>query len=162
MDKGGRERKVYRMLEIFCGTLLFIAVGISLGEIVGRVVFHTTYDFVIDLPVWITVWAMLLIGGPLIAENGHVSIDFMVNRLQGKAKLLLELFNMAATVIYGIAVTIGGFALVRMLYLREAVFPKYIPIPKWIVELCIPLGMGIFTIVSIIEFFKIMKRHKKI
>ncbi len=160
MNKGSHERKAYRTLEIFCGLLLFIAVGISLGEIVGRVVFHTTYDFIIDLPVWITVWAMLLIGGPLIAENGHVSIDFMANKLHGRARFLLELFNITATVIYSFAVTIGGFALVRMLYLREAVFPKYIPIPKWIVELCIPLGMGIFTIISIIEFFKIIKKYK--
>lgn len=159
MNQGGHVRKVYRFVEIFCGFLLFIAVGISLGEIVGRVIFHTTYDFIIDLPVWITVWAMLLIGGPLIAENGHVSIDFVVTRLKGRARLLLELFNITATIIYGLAVTIGGFALVRMLYLRQAVFPKYIPIPKWVVEMCIPLGMGIFTIISIIEFFKILKRH---
>ena len=134
MNKEGHEGKFYRIIEIFCGLLLFIAVGISLGEIVGRVVFHTTYDFIIDLPVWITIWAMLLIGGPLIAENGHVSIDFMVTKLQGRARRLLELFNITVTAIYGFAITIGGFQLVRMLYIREAVFPKFIPIPKWIVE----------------------------
>lgn len=160
MGKKVHDRNVYRGLEVFCGILLFTAVGISLGEIVGRVVFHTTYDFIIDLPVWITVWAMLLIGGPLIAENGHVSIDFVVNRLRGRSKFLVELFNMTAIVIYGFAVTFGGFALVRKLYLREAVFPKFIPIPKWIVELCIPLGMGIFTIIGIIEFFKIIRKHR--
>ncbi|MCP3941588.1 MAG: TRAP transporter small permease [Desulfobacteraceae bacterium] len=160
MNKKGHGRKIYRTLEIFCGLLLFIAVGINLGEIVGRILFHTTYDFIIDLPVWITVWAMLLIAGPLIAENGHVSINFVINKLQGRAKLLLELFNITATLIYSFAITIGGFALVRMLYQKEAVFPRYIPIPKWIVELCIPLGMGIFTIISIIEFFKIIKKYK--
>lgn len=160
MEKKGREQKVYRILNFFCGVLLFIAVTISLGEIVGRIIFHTTYDFIIDLPVWITVWAMLLIGGVLVAEGGHVSIDFMVNRLKGKARLLLEIFNITATVIYGIAITIGGFTLVRMFYLRETVFPRYIPIPKWIVEFCVPLGMGIFTIISIIEFFKVIKKYK--
>jgi TRAP-type C4-dicarboxylate transport system permease small subunit len=160
MKTGGRESAFYRMIEIFCGILLFIAVGISLGEIVGRVIFHTTYDFVIDLPVWITVWAVLLISGPLIAENGHVSVDFMVNKLRGKPRLFLELFNMTVTVIYGFAITIGGIALIRMLLMRNTVFPKYFPIPKWIVEFCIPLGMALFTIVGIIEFFKIIKRHK--
>lgn len=160
MKTGGRESAFYRMIEIFCGILLFIAVGISLGEIVGRVIFHTTYDFVIDLPVWITVWAVLLISGPLIAENGHVSVDFMVNKLRGKPRLFLELFNMTVTVIYGFAITIGGIALIRMLLIRNTVFPKYFPIPKWIVEFCIPLGMALFTIVGIIEFFKIIKRHK--
>lgn len=160
MKEKGCERFVYSVLEKCCGILLFIAVGISLGEIVGRVFFHTTYDFIIDLPVWITIWAMLLIGGPLIAENGHVSIDFTVNRLKGKARLWLELFNITATAVYGLSVTIGGIALVRMLYLRQAVFPKFIPIPKWMVELCIPLGMGIFTVISIMAFFKRLKKYR--
>jgi TRAP-type C4-dicarboxylate transport system permease small subunit len=152
--------KAYRWLEIFCAFLLIIAVLISLGEIIGRVFFHMTYDFVIDLPVWLTVWAMLLISGPLIAENGHVSIDLVVTRLRGKAKLLVELFNISATIIYGAAVSFGGIALVRMLYERQTVFPKYFPIPKWIVELCIPLGMVIFTLVGIIEFYNIIKRYQ--
>lgn len=159
MGKGPID-KAYRWLEKFCAFLLIIAVSISLGEIIGRVFFHMTYDFVIDLPVWITVWAMLLIGGPLIAENGHVSIDMIVSKLRGKPKLFVELFNISATIIYGIAISVGGFALIRMLYERQAVFPKYFPIPKWIVELCIPLGMTIFTIVGIIEFYNIIKRYQ--
>jgi TRAP-type C4-dicarboxylate transport system permease small subunit len=103
---------------------------------------------------------MLLISGPLIAENGHVAIDMIVTRLQGKAKLLLELFNISATIIYGAAVSFGGIALIRMLYERQAVFPKYFPIPKWIVELCIPLGMIMFTVVGIIEFYNLIKRYQ--
>jgi TRAP-type C4-dicarboxylate transport system permease small subunit len=152
--------KAYRWLEKLCAFLLIIAVLISLGEIIGRVFFHMTYDFVIDLPVWLTVWAMLLISGPLIAENGHVSIDLVITRLRGRAKLLVELFNISATIIYGAAVSFGGIVLVRMLYERQTVFPKYFPIPKWIVELCIPLGMVIFTLVGIIEFYKIIKRYQ--
>jgi len=152
---------LFRWLEIFCGLLLLLAVCISLAEIVGRVLFHTTYDFVIDLPVWITIWSMLLISGPLIAENGHVSIDFIVTRLRGRARLALELFNMLATVIYGTAVTAGGVALIRMLHARQAVFPKYIPIPKWMVEICIPIGMGIFTLVGMVEVYRIINRYKK-
>jgi TRAP-type C4-dicarboxylate transport system permease small subunit len=152
--------KAYRWLEKFCAFLLIIAVLISLGEIIGRVFFHMTYDFVIDLPVWLTVWAMLLISGPLIAENGHVSIDLVVTKLRGRAKLLVELFNISATIIYGAVVSFGGFALIRMLYERQTVFPKYFPIPKWIVELCIPLGMVIFTLVGIIEFYNIIKRYQ--
>ncbi len=152
--------KAYRGVEKFCAFLLIIAVLISLGEIIGRVFFHMTYDFIIDLPVWITVWAMLLISGPLIAENGHVAIDLVVTRLQGRARLLLELFNISATIIYGAAVSFGGIVLVRMLYERQAVFPKYFPIPKWIVELCIPLGMIIFTLVGIIEFYNLIKRYQ--
>lgn len=158
-DAGRRPAEKLRLFEICCGLLLYLAVLIGLGEIVARVFFHTTYDFVIDLSVWITVWSMLLIGGPLLAENGHVSIDFLRAKLRGKPRLALEVFNASATLLYGGAVTIGGALLVRQLYLRDAVFPRYFPIPKWLVELCVPLGMVLFTIYAAIELIRIVRRH---
>ena len=150
--------KTIKWFEIFCGLLLCLAVAVSLGEIVGRVFFSTTYDFIIDLSVWLTVWAMLLISGPLLVENGHVSIDFILNKLKGRSRVLLELFNVAATLVYGTAITWGGTLLVRQLYLREAVFPRYFPIPKWLVELCVPVGMALFTIFALIKFVHTLKR----
>ena len=157
-DTRNQTKPFWRRYEAFCGILLLLAVAISLGEIVGRVVFSTTYDFIIDLSVWITIWAMLLMGGPLLAENGHVSIDFFRSRLQGKSRMSLEIFNALTTLIYGVTVTIGGILIVKQLYLRSAVFPRYFAIPKWIVELCIPLGMGIFTLFGIVEFIRILRQ----
>ena len=148
-------------LEKICAALLIGAVCISLGEIVGRVLFKATYDFVIDLPVWFTIWAMLLISGPLIAENGHVSIDFIRTRLKGKARWAMDLFNMGVTLIYGAMVFVGGCQLIHMLHVRQAVFPKYFPIPKWLVELCIPLGMGLFTLCALGEVYRILKRYPR-
>lgn len=154
-----QTRRGWRVFETICGLLLYVAVVVSLGEIVGRIFFHITYDFVIDLSVWITVWAMLLIGGPLLAENGHVSIDFIRAKLWGKPRLVLELINTSATLLYGGAVTIGGALLVRQLYLRGSVFPRYFPIPKWFVELCVPIGMALFTLFAAWEFIKIIRRR---
>ena len=147
-----------KKFEVFCGLLLCLAVAVSLGEIVGRVFFKTTYDFIIDLSVWLTVWAMLLISGPLLAEEGHVSIEFILSKLKGRSRVLLELFNVTATLVYGAAVTWGGVLLVYSLHDREAVFPRYFPIPKWLVELCVPIGMALFTLFAIMKFFQTLKR----
>ncbi len=156
--KTGGRGGFLKLFEILCGLLLCLAVAVSLGEIVSRVLFHTTYDFIIDLSVWLTVWAMLLISGPLLAENGHVSIDFVMSKLKGRPRVLLELFNIGATLVYGAAVTWGGTLLVKRLYFRGAVFPRYFPIPKWLIELCVPLGMALFTLFAVIIFFRTLKR----
>jgi TRAP-type C4-dicarboxylate transport system permease small subunit len=37
------------------------------------------------------------------------------------------------------------------------VFPRQIPIPMWLVELCVPIGMGIFTIYAAIELIKAVR-----
>ena len=101
---------------------------------------------------------MLLISGPLLAEEGHVSIEFILSKLKGRSRVLLELFNVTATLVYGAAVTWGGVLLVYSLHDREAVFPRYFPIPKWLVELCVPLGMALFTLFAIMKFFQTLKR----
>ena len=50
--------RIQRGAEIACGIILFIAVTISMAEIVMRVVFKMSFDLFFDLPVWLTVWAL--------------------------------------------------------------------------------------------------------
>lgn len=148
-------RKIY---EGFCGVLLFIAVFTSAFEIIARVFFHASYDFIIDFSVWFTVWALLLIAGPLLAEGGHVSIDFFKERLSGRPRLLVELFNAICTLAYGASITVGGIIFVQKLYERHAVFPRYFEIPMWIVETCVPISMFIFTVYAIIGFCQALRK----
>jgi len=145
----------------FCGFLLSLAVLISLYEIVSRVIFKTTYDFIIDLSVWLTVWAMLLMLGPVLAEGGHVSIDFIRDRLHGKARTILEIFNTLSCLIYGAAITWGGFLLVQRLYIKKSVFPRYFAFPMYIIELCVPISMAIFTLFAFLKLYRTTFRVNK-
>ena len=129
-----------------------------MGEIVARVFFHTTYDFVIDFSVWLAVWAVLLLGGPLLAEGGHVSVEFVREKLRGKSRLFLEAFNSLCTLTYGAVIALGGVLLVRSLYVKKAVCPRYFAIPMWVVELCVPIAMLIFTLYAVVEFYKVLRR----
>ena len=53
---------------------------------------------------------------------------------------------------------IGGVEFISQLYNRKAIFPRYIPVPMWIIELCIPLGMFIFTLYSLLMVRKVLKK----
>ena len=140
--------------EKVCGMLVFIAIVISMGEIVLRVGFNTSYDFIIQASVWLTVWGLLLIGGPVLAEDGHVSIDFILTRVTGKTKWLLVFFNTITTLIYSVAITIGGVMLVIELIKKGSVFPMYLPVPMWTVEIIVPISMAVFTYFSAVRFYK--------
>lgn len=155
----GHEPKAKRFLELICAGLLLIAVSISLLEIVSRLFFNATFDFIIDLSIWFTIWSMLLISGPLLAEKGHVSIDFIRSRMSPGPQRFLDAVNMCMSLVYGAAVTLGGIALIKQLYIRQAVFPRYFPIPKWIVELCVPIGMAIFSIYALFELIRILRKR---
>ncbi len=150
-----------KVFERCCGVLLLLAVLISFSEIIMRVFFHVSYDIVIDLSVWITVWASLLIGGPILLENGHISVDMIRNKLSGKIRLCVEIINTSACLMFGVVLLVGGIQFVFHLYKKNAVFPRYIPVPMWIVELCVPIGMLLFTVFSVVLMIKVITNGKK-
>ncbi len=161
MQRKGKESKISmikRLFVNFCGYLLLLAVSISGFEIFLRVFIGKSYDFIIDLSVWLTVWALILIAGPLLSEEGHVSIDFIREKLQGKLRLLLELFITLSVLVFGVALCLGSIIYVYQLYDRQVVFPRYFAIPMWVVQLCMPLGMFIFSIYAAILFVQAIKR----
>ena len=147
-----------RLAEVSCGIILFVAVTISMAEIVTRVVFKLSFDLFFDFPVWLTVWSLLLITGFLLPGGGHVSIDFIRIRFTGGMRRLLEVFLALVTLAYGVFITWGSILFLKQLYVRGSIFPRYIPVPKWIVELCVPIGMGIFTLVAVAELVKAIRR----
>lgn len=154
--------KIKRWYESICGLLLFLAVCVSMAEIVSRTVFNTSIDLFFDFSVWITAWALMLIAGPLLAEGGHISIDFLKDKLKGLPRRFLECFLALVTLAFGGLMTWAGITFVIQLYQRQSVFPRYIVIPKWIVELCVPLGMLIFTVFAVLELYKtVRKKYRK-
>jgi TRAP-type C4-dicarboxylate transport system permease small subunit len=151
--------KIKTLYEGFCGLLLFIAVTISMAEIVSRIVFKTSIDLFFDFSVWITAWAFMLIAGPLLAEGGHISIDFLRVKLGGWKRRVLEVCLALITLIYCVLFTWAGILFNQQLVQRQSVFPRYVAIPKWIVELCVPIGMFIFTVFAVIEVVKAVRKR---
>ena len=147
--EGNRKKdkltKVKEIFEISCGYLLLVAVFISLIEIVARVVFETSFDLFFSFTVWISVWSLLLVTGLLLPEAEHLSIDFLRQKVSGRPRWMLEVTLALVTLGYGVFITWGSILFIGQLYQRESVFANYIAIPKWMVELCVPIGMVIFS-----------------
>jgi TRAP-type C4-dicarboxylate transport system permease small subunit len=152
------SKRVKTIYEGFCGLLLFLAVTISMSEIVARVVFKTSIDLLFDFSVWITVWAFLLIAGPLLPEGGHISIDFIRIKFSGRFRKMLEICLALITLAYGVLITWGAIQFLQQLYVRKSIFPRSIAIPKWLVELCVPIGMFIFTVYAVIGLVKVIRK----
>lgn len=148
-----------RVFEVFCGYLLLAAVAISLVEIVARVFFNTSFDLFFSFTVWVSIWSLLLITGLLLPTREHLSIDFLRNRFRGGPRWLLEVILASITLGYGIFITWGSILFISQLYQRKSVFPTYIAIPKWLVELCVPIGMALFTIFAARELIRAIRGH---
>ena len=151
--------KIKKTYEAICGLLLFLAVTISFAEILARVVFKTSIDLFFDFSVWITAWAFMLIAGPILPEGVHISIDFIRNKFSGGPRRILEICLALITLVYSVLFTWAGILFIQQLYQRQSIFPRYIAIPKWIIELCVPIGMLIFTVYAVIEVIKAFRKQ---
>ena len=55
-------------------------------------------------------------------------------------------------------ITYSAILFITQLYRRGSVFPLQIPVPIWLVELCVPIGMGIFSIFALFGLIKAIRR----
>jgi TRAP-type C4-dicarboxylate transport system permease small subunit len=153
-----KPKHIQSLFEGFCGYLLLLGVGVSLAEIVARVIFKMSFDLFFSFTVWISVWSLLLITGFLLPEGGHLSIDFIRHKFRGGRRWCLEIVIASINLGYGLFVAIGGMLYVTQLYERKAVFPNYIPIPQWQVVLCVPLGMAFFSVFALLALVRVIRK----
>ena len=62
------ERIKQRWME-FWGLVFFLGVLINFAEIICRTVFHFSIDLMYDLPIWLTIWAVMMLAGPILLDG---------------------------------------------------------------------------------------------
>lgn len=142
----------------FWGLVFFLGVLINFSEIICRTVFHFSIDLMYDLPVWLTIWAVMMLAGPILLENEHVSVDMIRDNIHGYPRKLLEIINCLATISFGFIVTWSGCIFISQCYRFNMKIIRCISIPRCIVEACIPLGMAVFTIYAFIQLWNVFRK----
>lgn len=150
--------KAKRIWVTLFSFVFFAAVSVNFIEIIMRVVFNASVDLLYDIPAWFNTWAMLLVSGVILIDNEHLSIDAIRSKITGKKAKVLDAVNNLLTIIFGGVVTYSGIVFVKQQFTFGTVYTRIITIPSWIVELCVPLGMGLFTVFAVIKFIRDIRR----
>lgn len=141
----------------FWGFFFFLGVLVNFFEIISRTFFYYSVDLMYDIPVWFTVWSVMMVAGPILTDGEHVSVDILRSKLYGTPRKIAEMINALACIIFGIIITWGGFIYVKQTMDFNMNFIRVISIPRWVVEICVPLGMFLFTIYAIIMFINVYR-----
>lgn len=133
--------------------LFFLAVSINFLEIIVRVIFNNSVDLFFDVPTWLNSWVMILASGIVLLDGEHLSIDALRHTMRHNAFLTksLDLLNNLLTLLFGVVLTLAGTLYVKQLYSFGTVVSRSIDVPSWLIELCVPLGMGFFSICAVIK-----------
>ncbi len=144
----------------FWSAVFFIGVFVNFLEIILRFFFSYSIDLFYDIPVWCTVWATLLVSGPILLDGEHVSIDALQSLLKGGVKKAFSILNATIVLVFGIVFTYGGVLFVSELYRFNTVYTRSISVPSWLIEACVPLGLFLFTCCAVYDLYKkIMKNN---
>lgn len=145
---------------VFWSIVFFFGVFVNFLEIILRCFFNYSLDLFYDIPVWCTVWATLLISGPILLDGEHVSIDALQCLLKGGLKKALSILNAVIVLVFGVIFTYGGILFVAELLRFNTAYTRSVSVPSWLVEACVPLGLFIFTCCAIYDLYrKIFKKN---
>lgn len=101
-------KKLEYGFKLFCACLFGLSVSLLMAVIVLREAGGISYDFVTDTVIWLTIWATLLLGGPLYGEKGHIAIKMVLEKLPGKSRSAVEIFNVLCTLAFVAILTSAG------------------------------------------------------
>lgn len=139
---------------VFWSIVFFFGVFVNFLEIILRFFFQYSLDLFYDIPVWCTVWATLLVSGPILLEGGHVSIDALPSLLKGGLKKALCILNAVIVLVFGLVFTYGGILFVAELFRFNTAYTRSVSVPSWLVEACVPLGLFIFTCCAVCDLYR--------
>lgn len=141
----------------FWGIIFFIGVTINFAEIICREFLNFSVDLMYDLPIWFTIWPVMMLAGPILPDGDHVSVGMIRDKLTGFPRKLCDLANCIMCIIFGAIVSTAGVLMISQYYDYNMMIIRSIPMPRWIVEMCIPLGMIMFTFFACVQLLIILR-----
>lgn len=149
-----------KIIKISGIAALVLMVGMIFFNIVSRALFQETFGVTEEWSVWLMIWSVFVYIGLDIKEKAHISVDLIPNKLKGNTKLVLEIFMSLVMIIFGVFFLYACWADVMMAKMTRLSTITSIPVPLWIVKLCMPLGMLLFIFHTIEKMMNdIQGRH---
>jgi TRAP-type C4-dicarboxylate transport system permease small subunit len=138
-----------KILKIVGLIALILMVGMIFFNIVSRAFFQETFGVTEEWPVWLMIWSVFMFIGLDIKENAHISVDLIPNLLKGKKRFVLDMCISLIMLVFGILFLYACWSDVLMAKKIHLSTITSVPVPVWIVKLCMPLGMIFFIFHSI-------------
>ena len=138
-----------KVIKISGLAALVLMIAMIFINIISRYLFKVTFGVAEEWTVWLMIWSVFAFIGVDIKENAHLAVDLVPKMFKGKKRTTLELFISVVMLIFGVLFLCACWSdvlMTKMIHVRSI---TSIPVPVWIIKLCLPLGMIFFIFNSI-------------
>ena len=144
------ENRFLGGLQILLGMLMLAGVALNFANVFGRYVLGSPIFWAEEVLVIITIWGVFL-GMVAIAWNGeHLTMDLFTARMQGRARLLLNLLRAVAMAVVCAFVALQSWQIVSLFVATEAVSVGA-QIPKAFPHSALFVGFGLTALAVIVR-----------
>jgi C4-dicarboxylate transporter DctQ subunit len=127
------------------GIIIIMMLGVSVN-VVLRYIFSQPIVGLEEITEYLLLFITLIGAAWLLRENGHVSVDILLDRLNRRQKAFLSTINSLMGAFICAILTWYGSQVVYVNFQREAYFPSLLEFPKAPILAIIPIGSFLLLI----------------
>lgn len=136
---------LYRLSGFLAGLLVVFIFVVILAQIVGRQ-FGVAIPSANELSGFAMAGAVFLALAPALRAGAHIRVGVLIRRLQGRARRGLEWVVGGFSLLASSYATLQLWRLVQDSYRYGDLAPGLLPLPIWIPQSLLAVGLSIFTI----------------
>lgn len=136
---------VDKLEEGFIALLLAGMTLVTFTQVVLRYVFNSGFVWALELVTFLFAWMVLFGASYGVKKHAHLGVDAFVKLFGPGPRRIMGLVAVAAGILYGILLLIGGADRVYRLMLI-GIPALDLPIPLWVPMLILPIGLALLIL----------------
>lgn len=133
------------MLALILGVMTVL----TFVQVVLRYVFNTGLLWALEANFYLFAWLVLLGMAYGVRVKSHIGVDAAIRLLSPPTRRILGLVVVALALLYAGLMLYGSVAYIDRLMIID-IEAEDIPIKRWILSLCLPIGFG-FLLIRLLE-----------
>lgn len=126
-------------------------------DVVLRYVFNAPTKWIDEISTYLMVVAVFLGLAYTLREKGHVSVEFVTERLSTRIRDWVKVFSSIALLIFAVILIFLTWNVFFLSFVNQTISNSIIGVLIWPIQLLLPLGLAIMVLVSIYQILKEVK-----
>lgn len=139
--------RLLERLALLGGALLVVVAGLVGYDVAARYLFSAPTTWILDVSIYLTMWATFLAAGHTLRAGGHIRMDLYIRRLGPRARRGMDVGVAALALAFSALLAWQGALSIRDAVRLGEVTLSTIRVPLWVPLSAIPAG-GLILVVG--------------
>jgi C4-dicarboxylate transporter, DctQ subunit len=136
---------VHRVEEGLIAAILGVMATLSFVQVVLRYGFNSGFIWQLEAENYLFSWLVMIGISYGVRVHAHIGVDAAVRLFSPKVRRVVGIFVLVLALLYAGLMTYGSFDYLHKMYIIN-VEAEDIPVPTWILSICLPLGFVLLLI----------------